>query len=215
MMASHLELLLALMLVSPLWGQQADNSMKEEPVTRNLPIAHYPFGDTDAGLILGDAAARAASQHKVIFLDFDASWCEPCHQMNKFLDAPEIRSVFDKYFVMVKLVVLEEVEKTKRSRPNTPGGAEFLVKFHGANDKGVVDSIPFIVLLDASGEPIVNSKPLNKKGEEGTNIGYPSDPKEIHWFMDMLQKAVPMMTVEESDTIRKWLNKHGDKYHPA
>jgi thiol-disulfide isomerase/thioredoxin len=184
MIASHLGLLLALTIVSPLWGQQADNTMKEEPVTRNLPIAH-------------------------------ASWCEPCRQMNKFLDAPEIRSVLNKYFVMVKLVVLEEVEKTKRSRPNTPGGAEFLVKFHGANDKGVVDSVPFIVLLDASGEPIVNSKPLNKKGEEGTNIGYPSDPKEIHWFMNMLQKAVPTMTAEESNTIRKWLNKHGDQYHPA
>jgi thioredoxin-related protein len=192
-------------------AQDIGHTLEVPPPTPPTFIIDKLLADADE--IVEEAKAQAKEQHKIIFMDFDASWCEPCHQMNKFLDAPEIHPIVDKYFVLITLSVLEE--KRKHTRPNTPGGAEFLVKFHGANKKGVIDSVPFIVFLDANGEPIVNSKPLNKKGEEGPNIGYPSDPTEIHWFMDMLQKAVPTMTAEESNTIRKWLNKHGDQYHPA
>ncbi len=42
------------------------------------------------------------------------------------------------------------------------------------------------------------------------NIGYPSAPEEIDWFVSMLNKAVPTMTADETRTIDSWLKKHHD-----
>ena len=42
-------------------------------------------------------------------------------------------------------------------------------------------------------------------GRGGGNIGHPDKPEEVDWFLVMLAKAVPRMTMEESAVLEKWL----------
>jgi hypothetical protein len=102
--------------------------------------------------------------------------------------------------VPVHVVVKEDGEKASL---NNPDGEELLAKVGGRNS-----GLPFFAFLDAGGEMIVNStRPA--AGKSGpSNIGYPSAPEEIDWFLVMLKKAVPNMTPAESGTIEQWLRQH-------
>jgi hypothetical protein len=98
---------------------------------------------------------------------------------------------------MAKLVVMERKEKEKL---NHPGGEAVLAKVDG---KGA--GLPFFAFLDAKGELIVNSMRPTPGHPGGSNIGHPFAPEEIDWFMTMLQKAAPGLTVAERKTIEDWL----------
>ncbi len=155
--------------------------------------------------VVENAKDQAAQQHKLIFLVFGASWCGPCHDLDTFMAARETRPVLEKYFVLAKLNVAEEAGK--HPELNSPGGEELMAKLGGANAKEGIGGVPFLVFLDANGEAIVNSNRPVKGRAGGANIGYPSEPEEIDWFMVMLKRAVPAMTAEESRTIEEWLRK--------
>jgi len=43
---------------------------------------------------------------------------------------------------------------------------------------------------------IVNSKP-STAGGSGHNIGYPAQPSEIVWFVQMMKKAAPNISVDD------------------
>jgi thioredoxin-related protein len=162
-----------------------------------------------ADRVFGDAKVQAIQQHKLIFLVFGASWCEPCHELDAFLAAPEIRHILEKYFISVKLNVAEQAGK--HPELESPGGVDLAAKLGGTNAKGRVSGVPSIVFLDAAGEPIVNSyRPVSGR-PKGANIGYPATADEIDWFMAMLKKAVPTITVDESHTIDEWLRKASSK----
>ena len=90
-------------------------------------------------------------------------------------------------------MVLESAEKKKLEHP---GGDEVLARLGGKNA-----GLPFFAFVDAKGELIANSK----RAPEGNNIGHPFAPEEIGWFMTMLQKAAPRMTVGDRKTIEDWL----------
>src|SRR5215469_9262114 len=60
-----------------------------------------------ADQVLSGAKAKAAEQHKAIFLIFGASWCAECHSFDRFLALPEISAIFDKYFVVIHLNTFE------------------------------------------------------------------------------------------------------------
>ncbi len=132
--------------------------------------------------VLSPAKAKASAEHKTIFLHFGASWCGWCKRLDAFLDRPDIKPVFEKYFIPVKLVV-QENEKNK-SLENA--GAEALLKEFGGPS-----GLPYFAFLDAQGDLIVNSK------QNGQNIGYPAQSNEIDWFVQMMKKAAP--NISESD----------------
>src|SRR3974377_2121903 len=69
-------------------------------------------GAPTAEQVLAPAKAKAAAEHKAIFLHFGASWCGWCRRLDGFLERPDIKPVFEKYFVPVKLVV-QESDKNK------------------------------------------------------------------------------------------------------
>lgn len=85
---------------------------------------------------------------------------------------------------------------------DNPGGAELMAKL-GGKDAG----LPFFAFLDPAGNMIVNSMRL-VPGKKPSNIGYPSAPEEIDWFMAMLAQAVPGMPAAESTTLEQWLRQH-------
>jgi thiol-disulfide isomerase/thioredoxin len=162
-----------------------------------------------ADQVFENAKAQAAQQGKLIFLVFGASWCGPCHALDTFMAAGETRPVLEKYFVVAKLNVEENAGK--HPERESPGGVDLAVRLGGATGKSRVIDLPFLVFLDAAGNPIVNSIRPVKGNPEGAAIGYPSEPEEIDWFIAMLKKAVPSMTPEESHTIEKWLRKASAK----
>jgi thiol:disulfide interchange protein len=149
--------------------------------------------------VLAKAQARAAAEHKNILLTFSASWCGPCKMFDHFLVDPEIHPIMDKAFVMDRLDVGEHPNDTKHS--DSPGG-ETLMATLGGKDVGY----PFIIMLNPTGKPIVDSLRTSKPD---SNVGYPALPIEVDWFMQMLQKAAPTLSPQETSTIRNWLTAHG------
>jgi thiol-disulfide isomerase/thioredoxin len=140
--------------------------------------------------VLSHAKAKASAEDKAIFLHFGASWCGWCRKLDAFLEQPDIKPVFERYFVPVKLVV-QENEKNKALE--NPGANALLRKLAGPA------GLPYFAFLDAHGGLIVNSK------REGQNIGYPGEPVEIEWFLLMIQKAAPKISEPDVKTIETTL----------
>ena len=151
-------------------------------LTPFVATAEAPSADQ----VLATAKAKASAEHKAIFLHFGASWCGWCKKLDAFLVRPDIKPVFEKYFVPVKLVV-QEHEKDKALE--NPGADTLLKKLGGPA------GLPFSAFLDAMGAAVVNSK-IN-----GANIGYPSQPSEIDWFVQMMKKAAPGISQQDLKTI--------------
>ena len=158
-----------------------------------MPLATFAKTQS-ADEVLAAAKTRAAAEKKTIFLHFGASWCGWCRKLDAFLDGPEIKPVFEKYFIPVKLVV-QENEKNKSLE--NPGADALLKKFGGP------DGLPYSAFLDADGHMMVNSK------HDGANIGYPAQPNEIDWFVEMIKKAAPGIAAEDLKTIETALRKPG------
>ena len=111
--------------------------------------------------------------------------------MDAYLDRPDIKPVFEKYFVPVKLVV-QENEKNKALE--NAGGDALLAKLGGPA------GLPYSAFLDEHGGLIINSKrPSNIGG--GENIGFPVQPEEVDWFVKMMRKAAPQITSDDLKTI--------------
>ena len=160
-----------------------------------------------ADQVIAKAKTEAARQHADIFLTFSASWCRPCKLLEAFLEAPEIRPILARYFVFADLRIYEE--NGKKPELNSPGGETLANKLGGERN-----GVPFIVFLDARGEPIVNSnRPVDGKPAE--NVGYPVLPEEIDWFMAMLRKSVPSLPKAEAQTIERWLREKAKTAIPA
>lgn len=153
-----------------------------------------------ASEIVKQAKMESAQQHKAILLVFQASWCEPCRQFEAFLADAKMAPVLEKHFVIAKLTVGEEANGHREL--NSPGGEALMVKLHGATS-----GLPFLAMLNAKGDMIINS---NRSDNSSENIGYPATPEEVHWFITMLKKGAPSLTDKESGAVADWLSAHAE-----
>jgi hypothetical protein len=146
-----------------------------------------------ADQVLKEAKEKATAEQKVIFVYFTASWSGWCTNLDAFLERDDVKSVFEKYFVRVKLVALETAEYKAQENP----GANALLRKLGGPD-----GLPYSAFLNAQGALIVNSKRPSKSGGRTANIGYPVHFEEVEWFIEMLRKAAPTMPEDDLKTIR-------------
>ena len=142
--------------------------------------------------VIADAKTKASAEQKAIFVHFGASWCGWCKRLDAFLDRKDVKPVFEKYFVTVKLVVQE---KEKDKALENSGADALLTKLGGPS------GLPYSAFLDSKGDTIVNSK-----GSDGNNIGFPAQPDEIDWFVKMMKKAAPKMSDDDLNVIKSALN---------
>ena len=163
---------------------------------RDMPAPVPPSADQ----VLAQAEATAKAEHKKILLVFSASWCGPCHELERFLGDPTVRSVMDKRFVMAYLDVMEN--KKGQLHASSPGGELEMVKLGGGGE-----GVPYFAMLDDAGEWITDSKMPAGDGPP-ENFGYPSGSDQIDWFIHMLKKAAPDMAAEDVKTLRDFLEKH-------
>jgi thiol-disulfide isomerase/thioredoxin len=150
-----------------------------------------------ADQILAQAEAKATAEHKVIFVHFGASWCPWCKRLDAFLERPDVKPVFEKYFVPVKLVV-QESEQNKAQ--DTPGGDALLEKVGGPS------GLPYSAFLDTRGGLIINSMCPSTVGGSN-NIGFPVKPGEVAWFVKMMRTAAPAMSDADVQIIETGLRK--------
>jgi thioredoxin family protein len=173
-------------------------------VSPTLARSAAPDPGANADAVMTQVKRQAASSHKNILLSFGASWCVNCRLFDKFLADPAIHPIMEKAFVYADLNTGEREGDTRHT--NIPGGQRLQASL-GGKDSGY----PYLVMLDPSGQPIIDSIASGDHGHPG-NIGYPAAPYEVDWFMEMLKKAAPSLTAEDTATIRNWLTKHGTSH---
>jgi hypothetical protein len=167
------------------------------------PLAHAVTPLPSADVVLTQARAQAAAQHKPILLTFSASWCGPCHLFEHFLTDAPTGPIMQQNFVLARL---DDGERTgDPNHADSPGAVALRAKLGGASA-----GYPFIVILDPDGNILATSL-RNPSHSGGDNIGYPALPVEIDWFMQMLHKSVPSLSPQDASTLRSWLDAHG---HP-
>lgn len=143
--------------------------------------------------IIAKAKTKATVERKSIYVHFGASWCAWCKRLDAFLDRPDIKPVFEKYFVPVKLIV-QENEQNKALE--NAGAEAWLIQIGGPG------GLPFSAFLDGNGKLIVNSKMASGSGSHGGNIGFPSTSQEIDWFLAMMKKAASKIAEDDLKVIQ-------------
>lgn len=133
-----------------------------------------------AAAVLEKAQAEAKAEGKNVFVMFHASWCGWCHKMDKAMNEPDMKPLFEKNYVITHLTVLES--EGKKNLEN-PGADKVLAQYGG--DKG---GIPFWYVTDADGKFIEDSRAI-VDGKKAGNVGCPATEKEVDYFIYVLRKS--------------------------
>jgi len=166
----------------------------------SLAFAAVSDDGASADEVMTHAKTQAASEHKNILLIFGASWCVNCRLFDKFLADPAIHPIMDKAFVFVDMNTGES--PTDKRHANLPGGEKLQASLGGKRA-----GWPYIVMLDSNGRLLADSTRPENRGHGG-NIGYPAEPYEIDWFIEMMKKAEPSLSTQDTATVRNWLTIH-------
>jgi thiol:disulfide interchange protein len=162
------------------------------PAANGQPSA--ASGPPSAQSVITAAVANARAEHKIVLIEFGASWCVWCKSFNAFVHAPETERVVGNNYVVVNLTVQERGDKVVLENP---GGADDM-KTWGGEKSG----LPFYVFLDADGKKIADSNAM----PDGTNVGFPGNAKELEIFLHLLDTTAPRLAAPDRETIVRYLN---------
>jgi thiol:disulfide interchange protein len=148
-----------------------------------------------AETLVSAALKTATAEHRVVLIEFGASWCTWCRSFDAFVRAPEIASVVASHYLVLNLTVQERDDKKTLENP---GGQEMMNNWGGEKS-----GLPFYVFLDEAGKKIADSNAM----PDGTNVGFPGNAKELQVFLGLLDKTAPHMNKAERAKIVGYLNK--------
>jgi len=173
-------------------------------MTHNVRLAALPLAlalcvsalasPPPAKTVLADAESRGRAEHKNVLVLFHASWCHWCHEMQKVMDKPDIKPIFDQNFEVVWLTALESDDKKAEENQ---GSEDVMASMGGANQ-----GIPFFGVLDTDGKTIISSM-APQANKPAQNIGCPSEADERAYFRRMLKEGAPSITDSQLATIDK------------
>ena len=148
-----------------------------------------------AATVVDAAVKRAQAESKTVWVDFGASWCAWCRKLEAFLDAPDVKDIIQKHYLIVPLTVMESGPKEALENP----GGEAMMNELGGGGAG----LPFYAFLDGSGKRIANSMAMPRGG----NIGFPANQEEIAAFVALIGKTAPALSSAERERVLAYLNK--------
>ena len=144
----------------------------------------------DAEVVLREGLASASSLDKRVFLTFGAPWCGWCHQLENWLAQPEIASILDRDFLIVKI----DIDRMTH-------GKELMAQVRTKADGG----IPWFAVLDSKGKALGTSH-----GPQG-NIGFPFKPEEIDHFMVVIAGQSRRIEAGQQEQLRQSLKESADR----
>lgn len=153
-----------------------------------------------ADIIMKIAMKQSKASHKNIMVMFHASWCSWCKRLDKAMQSPELKQIFEENFVITHLDVLER--KGKIDSLENAGGQD-LMKTYGGEKAG----LPFCVIVDKSGKMIANSNAMPDK----SNIGYPGSKEEVDLFVKLLKSGSKKLSKEKAAKITDYFIKNAPK----
>jgi thiol-disulfide isomerase/thioredoxin len=154
-------------------------------------LGEHKLATRDAERMLSEALGKARAEGQQVFLIMSASWCGPCRLLARFLAAN--KSELERRYVFVKLDVSRD---------------EHAEELRTRYEKGQHNGVPWYVILDADGTPLVTSNTDAVKREYGmSNIGFPSSKAGIDHFLEMLKRTAPRISAETLETLRAALAK--------
>jgi thioredoxin-related protein len=154
----------------------------------------------NADIILKSALQQAKAGNKNVMIIFHASWCGWCARLEKVIESPELKNIFNNNWAIARIDVMER--KGKIDSLENPGG-KALMKKYGGEKAG----LPFYVFVDGKGRKITSSLAMPDK----SNIGYPGANEEIDIFGKVLKSASKKITDKQIAEIKDYLIKHAPK----
>jgi thioredoxin-related protein len=158
-------------------------------------LARWVAEPKDAVVVLAEALAKASSDDKKVLLSFGAPWCGWCHRLENFLARPEISTILDRDFVVLKI----DVDRMKN-------GKEVMEKYRSGDSRS--GGIPWMAILSGKGDKLATSDLLP---DPNRNIGYPAEPKEIDAFLTMIEGQAQRIEPAQAARLRKELESAGEK----
>jgi len=140
-----------------------------------------------ADKVMEAAYAKSKETNKNVMLIFHATWCSWCKRLEKAMDDPTMKALFEKYFVITYLDVLENGEKVAQFE--NPGGKAIMDNLGGAKS-----GIPFFAMIDKDAKTLATSNVMPKD----SNIGYPGSFDEMLAFMKVIKTGAPKMKDDEA-----------------
>jgi thiol-disulfide isomerase/thioredoxin len=156
-------------------------------------LARWQSDRPDAEQVLTAALERARAEGKRVLVHIGAPSCGWCHVLDRFLREQGDLIGLDYIDLKIDTVRMENGQTV----------ADRLRLGHSAG------GIPWTVILDADGKPLVTSD-----GPRG-NIGYPSEPHEIEYFVAMLNQTRKSLSDSQVATLERQLQENAAKRKAA
>ena len=143
--------------------------------------------EKSASEILEQAYTKAKAESKNVFVIFHASWCGWCKKMDKNMNDPLCKDLFNENYIIEHLTVKESANN---KHLENPGAQDVLEQYHG--DKS---GIPFWLIFDSDGNLLTDSFNSSKQ-----NLGCPASEEEVAVFIEKL-KLTSKLTDEDLSII--------------